>query len=117
MPMLPIDDKKTRLRIFQIANGLKLTRGPKFEYSFGKEKSAAGNGGLRFGGLVKIHDLPNLAPAQQPLKGLLASLDRADELRDGIIDISFSLDGVALDIEAARESDAAQTSGALKETK
>ena len=100
-----------------MANRLELTKRPKLEYLFGKEKNASGNGGLCFRGLVKIHDLSHLATAQQPLKGLLASLDRADELCDGIIDIRFSLDGLALKIEAAGESDATQNIGGLERNK
>src|SRR5207249_11639226 len=90
--MLPVNNEKSRLWIFQIADRLELAERLEFQHVFREQQDTARNGRLGFGRLVKVDDLPDLAAAQQPLKCLSSSFDRADELRDGIVHVGFGFD-------------------------
>src|SRR5438105_967883 len=112
--VLAVDDEKSRFRILQIADGLVLAQRTEFEYFFGEEENAAGNRGLRLGGLVKIDDIADLAAAQHALKSFLAPLYRPDKLRDGIVRICFRFDCLAFKIKPAREFHAMQDVASLE---
>src|SRR2546427_11844136 len=82
-PVLAIDDQEAGLRNLQIAYRLVLPQRPELQYVFGQEKNSAGDGGVGLGGLVKVDDLPDLAPAHQTLERLYSWLAGPDECPDG----------------------------------
>src|SRR5439155_1797260 len=53
--MLPIDDKKSRLRVVQISDGLKVAKRPEIQDFFGNQQYASRNGALCFSRLIAIH--------------------------------------------------------------
>src|SRR5262249_49771622 len=107
-PVLAIDNQKSRLRILQIADRLKVSERPKFQDIFGKEQNAPWYCRLCFCGLVEVHDIANFSTARQPLKRFLAAFHFSYELRDRIIGIGVRLDRLALEVKPAGESDAVE---------
>src|SRR5436190_23906221 len=104
--MLAIDNQKAGLRVFEVADGFKLAEWAELQYFVRKEQHASRNRGLCFGGFVEVNDLANFLSAQQPLKCLLAFLHFADELRDWIIHIGISFNGLAFEVKPAGETNA-----------
>ena len=112
--VLAVDDEKSRFGVFQIADGLVLSQRTEFEYFFGEQQNATGDGGLRFGRLVEIDDIADLAAAQQALKSFLAFLYGPNKLRDRIVCVGFGFDCFAFKIKPARELHSMQDVASLK---
>src|SRR5262249_45220632 len=102
--MLTINDEKPGLGVLKVANRFELSQRPKFQDFFGENKNGAGYSRLDFRGLVEIHDVADLAPAQQTLKRLLAAFHAADKLRDRIVLVGSSFDGFPFKVESAGEA-------------
>jgi hypothetical protein len=72
----------------------------------GKEQHGAGNHRLRHDGLIKIDDLLDLLPIQDPLESLLTPLDARNKLRHVVMLRNLGLCNLfTLEVVSAGESD------------
>ncbi|HWG96096.1 MAG TPA: hypothetical protein VN647_03335, partial [Nitrospira sp.] len=79
--MLSVDHQVLSLRLAQVADGIRAIYLLEAKCFIGKEKHRAGNHRLRHDSLIKVDDLFDLLPIQDPLESLLASLDSRNKLR------------------------------------
>src|SRR5689334_22841366 len=105
--VLTINNKEAGLRILQVADRLILAQRPELKNVLRKQQNTAGNGGLRFGGLIEVHDFTYLATAEEALKRLFAAFDGSNKFGNGIIRLSFRFDRFPFKVKAAGKTNSA----------